>query len=489
MDVAFLFSDFAPISGLQRTIFYMGLLVILLIDKPTPFNSPTILGRVAEPFYTSSKALSLLVEGVPSVRLLVAVRALTIVFWCAAAAGFLQPYTATLTFIGFAFLHAANSGALGSNHSTHSALYALFALCFSASGDSFSLDVLIAQHVPWPTIAPDSVLQSGFASKLVQVTLVYIMVAGGMSKIRHGGLRWLSGKSLHFYVEGNAPFARNKFVSRLLVSSPRLCAVLATFSVAAELSGVLALVDTRFMPYVVLLWICLHVGILLVMMPDYWVQMWCYSLLIDWPKLLGRGPSPRWPFATDGNLPATVLAAFLAIYCVVLLYVFLRHVEEWPFTAVPMYSNGLTPSERTPVPRAELHARATRALRGDVKAWHRPWISTEADEEIRVSFKDGREPMALFWLLAEYGVSFARWSQWAKVVRSVVIEDVASRASGLAAPLDTQGPASIFLRRLVPLLCERLPTASDIARLEITYQTAEGPLVLGTASMEVEERT
>ena len=488
MDATFLFSDFAPLSGLQRTIFYVGLLVILLLDKPTPFNAPTIVGRVAEPFYTQSKALSFLVKGVPIVRLLVAARTLTIVFWCAAAAGFLQPYTAIGTFIGFAFLHSANSGALGSNHSTHAALYALFALCFSASGDAFSFDAVIAQHVPWPTISPDSVLQSGFALKLMQVTFVYIMVAGGLSKLRHGGLRWLSGKSLHFYVEGNAPFARNKFVSRLLVSSPRLCAVLATFSVVAELSGVLALVDTRFVPYVVLLWVCLHVGILLVMMPDYWVQMWCYTLLIDWGQLLGLGHAPRLLLEPHGNPAATALAVFFATYCVVLAYVFLRHIEEWPFTAVPMYSNGLVPSERPAAPRTELHARATRALGGDVKSWHRPWISTEADEEILVSFKDGREPMALFWLLAEHGESFARWSQWAKVVRSVVIEDVASKPFGLSDSSNRDGPASAFLRRLVPVLRERLPTAGDIALLEIVYRTAEGPLVVGAASMSVEER-
>lgn len=125
MDISFIFTDFPPISGIQRAVFYFGLLALCLYDSPTPFNSPSIMKRTVAPFYTPPKLLQLFGFGMPNLRTLKFVRILTIVFWISAAAGLLQPISNVITFLGFAFLHATNSGALGSNHSTHSALHSL----------------------------------------------------------------------------------------------------------------------------------------------------------------------------------------------------------------------------------------------------------------------------------------------------------------------------------------------------------------------------
>lgn len=488
MDLSTIFTDFPPIYGIQRLVFYLGLLALCLYDSPTPFNSPSIMRRMAAPLYTPPKILRLFGFGMPNLKALKFVRILTIVFWIMAAVGLLQPISGILTFSCFAFLHAVNSGALGSNHSTHAALYTLFALCFSISDDGFSLDSVLHEKFLWPQLfPPNSVLESGFAVKLVQITMVYVMLAGGLSKLRYGGIRWLNGRALHFYLEESKRFARSPLVSRILRANPHLfglplCSLLATMSVITEISGVITLFDVHLIPYVVLGWCCLHIGILLVMMPDYWIQMWCYTLLIDWNGLMGNGSLPSWSAADGEGFLASILTIFFVIYCLTLLIVFLRHVEEWPFTSVPMYSNGLTPSERKLPAISKLHAKAVAASKGKVTEWHRPWVSAETNEEIMIVPVDGGSVRPLFEVLSENGMSFARWSQWAKVVRAVAIKDLAAKPVASPGEAGADFPSAKFLRRLVTLLKDQLPIARDYSRLELICQTSEGPLVIGSAS-------
>jgi hypothetical protein len=336
-------------------------------------------------------------------------------------------------------------------------------------------------------VSSGSALESGFAPKLLLVSLVYMMLAGGIAKLRNGGRAWLKGRALRFYIEESVEFARSPWVSRMLRASPRLCSVLATVSVVVEMSGILALLDVRFTPLVVLAWVCLHIGILLVMMPAYWVQMWCYLLLIDWYTAFGLGSPHRWT-ATDSDGPAvTMLTAFYWLYCLILIIVFLRHSEEWPFTSVPMYSNGTSPAERKLPAPSELHARAVAAQRGEVTAWHRPWVSTEVDEDILIVPADGRPAMSLFEVLSEHGVTLARWSQWAKVVRGIAIADVAAKPADRPEESGPDFPATRFLRQLVLLLRERLPIATDHVRLDLVCHTADGPLVIGSANLASEQ--
>ncbi|MFF3276741.1 hypothetical protein ACFYWU_38335 [Streptomyces chrestomyceticus] len=486
-------NEMPPIPGVLRAVFYAGLLVICLVDRPSPLATAQVVGTTQPAFYTPVGVLRLL--GVKQVGpgLLTFVTRLTVVVWVAAAAGLLQPATGALTFLGFAFLHAVNAGALGANHSTHSALYALLCMSFSVSYD-FSLDGLLAQHTAWPLLVPEnSVLTSGFAPALLLVCLAYTMFAGGVAKVRYGWSGWRDGTALRFYLEQSAPVARWPWLSRLMLDSPVLCRLAAWGTLVIELGAIVAVFSSEARMPLILSWVCLHIGILCMMMPAYWVQMWCYLLLLDWPWLtsLVTGEEPARPVFPDSGAGAVVLTAVGCLVVAALVYVLLFESEQWPFTSVPMYSNGTRGADRIVLPRrSELHARALRAARGRHRAWQRAWVDQEYMEDIWVRpADDGAEPQRLFHLMHERGaVPPARWSQYAKVVRETAVEDIVAKPADRPEHTEEQEyPAARFLREVVPLVRNALPGWEQYRSLELICRTECGGVVIARA--ELADRT
>ncbi|MFE0041901.1 hypothetical protein [Streptomyces albireticuli] len=482
-------NEMPPIPGILRAVFYAGLLVICLVDQPSPLSSAKVIEKTEPEFYTPVGALRLL--GIKRVRprLLTLVARLTVVVWIAAAAGLLQPVTGALTFVGFAFLHAVNAGALGANHSMHSSLYALLCMSFSVSYD-FSLDRLLAQHTVWPRlVADDSVLTSGFAPALLLVLLAYTMFAGGVAKVRYGWSGWRDGSALRFYLEQSAPVARWPWISRLVTGSPALCRLAAWGTLVIELGSIAAVFAYEARLPLVLCWVCLHLGILCMMMPAYWAQMWCYLLLLDWPRLVSlvTGGDPGHPAVPAGGAGAVALAGLGCLVVAALLYVLLTESEQWPFTSVPMYSNGTRGADRMALPgRAELHARAVRAARGRHGAWQRAWVDQEYMEDIWVRpADDGAEPRRLFHLLHESGATPpARWSQYAKVVREIAVEDVAAKPADRPEHTPAREYAAArFLREVVPLVRNALPGWERYRALELICRTECGGVVVARAEL------
>ncbi len=481
-----------PVPGLLRAVFYTGLLVLCIIDHPSPLDAPRLIARTERRFYTPAPVLGFLGIHWVEPSVLRVARALTIAVWIAAAAGFLQPVTAVATFVGFAFLHAVNSGALGSNHSTHAALYALFCMCFSVSYDGPSLDGLLAAHTSWPLlVGRGSVLESGFAPTLLLVALAYIIFAGGVSKLRNGGLGWLDGKGLRYYIDQSADFARAPSVARSIVARPWLARLLATSTVIIELSAPFVLVRPALRLAFVLVWCALHIGILLVMMPAYWIQMWCYLLVLDWYRIaglvVGRHLAPAAVPVTYGA-GAVALTLLGVVFSAVLVIVLVRQCERWPFTSVPMYSNSVPPEDLVRPTRDDLHSRAIRAAGGDVGAWPRPWVSTEITEDIRLVPRHGGEPAPLFGTMAEQDVRFVRWSQYAKVVRTVAIADLAAKPADRPDATGAQYPAGRFLAGLVDMVRDGVPEWWRYERLELICNTASGWLVIGCTDL-VDDRS
>jgi hypothetical protein len=422
---------------------------------------------------------------------------MTVVVWLAATVGLLQPLTAILTFLGFAFLHGVNAGALGSNHSTHAALYTLFCLNFSVSNDACSLDHYLTSHAHWPLLLrAGSVLESGFAPKLMLVFLVYCMFAGGVAKLRNGGLKWLNGDALRFYIKESSNYARWPSFARVLIERPVLCCCLAWFSVVVELCSILVLWKSVFCLPLVLAWTCHHVGILLVMMPAYWVQMWCYTLVLDWRSIiavaLGREPPSVVNSLTSaspvgGQFGVTVLIAIGYLVCLGLGLVLLQHSEFWPFTSLPMYSNAVPPDSEPRPTREELQIRARRAWNGDLAAWKRAWVSSEVWEDIWiVPAGDNRRPMSLFDLLDKQpDTKFVRWSQFAKVVRTVAIADLVAKAGDSVdlSAVDAEYPATRFLRKVVAVVKHGLPDWQQYQRLELVCHADSDWIVIGRTDL------
>ncbi|NKY31214.1 hypothetical protein [Nocardia gamkensis] len=472
-----------PIPGAVRAVFYGGLLVLCLIDHPSPLDAPKLVARTAPEFYTPVAVLRIL--GLEHVRppVLTIVRWATIVCWVAAAAGFGQPVAGLLTFVGFAFLHAVNAGALGANHSTHAALFALLSLSFCVSHDTLSLDTYLADRFGWSLLlGQDSVLASGFAALLLMVFVAYIMFAGGVAKLRYGGRAWLSGRSLRFYITQSLAFARAPRIAGAVAGSAALCRILAWLTVAIELAAPLILLLPGQRNIFVLAWICLHIGILLVMMPAYWVQMWCYMLLMSWAALPGVLLHSDSYVAAPG-LGAHVLAAVGTAICVVLLIALLRQSEQWPFTSVPMYSNGLVP-EQFDLPRPEqLTERARLAARGELCSWHRPWVPAESLDDIEIVPADSGPAISLFDAVSAHDTPFVRWSQFAKVVREVAIDDLSAKPPDRPDDDAPGYPGNRFLTGVLPFVRQSLPDWQRYSHLQLACLTTTGWFPIATADL------
>ncbi|MFD9621943.1 hypothetical protein ACFWB2_32360 [Streptomyces virginiae] len=478
-----------PLSGILRAVLYGGLLALCLTQRPTPLFAPKIIAETEPAFYTPVSALRLLGIGWVRPQVLMVIRNLTIIAWVAAGIGLLQPITAILTFIGFAFLHAVNAGALGANHSSHSALYTLFGMCFSVSYD-FSFDGLLAEHAGWPLlVARDSVLTSGFAPTLLLVMLAYTFFAAGVAKLRFGWQGWRNGSALHFYLRMAQQTARWPWLSQLMIAKPRLCCMAAWGTLIVELSALVAIFSWQLRMPMVLAWIAMHVVILWVMFPAYYIQMWCYLPLFDWPWLIAEitGDGPVAPPFIDDGAAAAALAIVGCTVSAMLLYVLVASSEQWPFTSVPMYSNGTADADRIPLPaRTELHARATKAARGCHTSWGRAWVDEEFVEDIWVRPADSNsKPKRLWLLLFEEGTTtFVRWSQYAKVLRELVIEDVLAKPP--TSPEYTEDrlyPATAFLRQLAPLVRAALPTWEQYDALELVCRTSCGDVMVGRTEL------
>ncbi|WP_010094965.1 hypothetical protein [Ornithinibacillus scapharcae] len=472
--------EMAPVSGVLRAVFYTGLLLLCLVDFPSPLQATKIMGSTERVFYTPVFAMRLMGLSWVSHRVLSVVTKLTIVAWVAAAAGFIQPVSGILTFLGFAFLHMVNAGALGSHHSKHSALYALLVMCFSVSYD-FSLDGLLAQYVNWPLLVSEqSAFTSGFAPLLLLLFLSYTILAGGVSKLLYGGLGWLNGEALRFYIRYSP--SRWPFMTRLLVGSPVLCQVLATLTVLIELTAPLAIFISSSRVPLVVGWICMHIGILFVMRPAYWVQMWCYLLLIV-PSLTNHSN-----ITTAVSLGGLFTAVGI-LSSVVLITVLIRQSEEWPFTSVPMYSNSLKDGAVRAPSESELYERALRAHRNKHRVWQRAWLPVEVMEDILVRSIDDGKRHRLFYLILENRVAkFVRWPQYTKVVRATAIADLVAKYADQV-ELNISGPdypATRLLHEVASIVKNVLPDWERYDRIELVCRTDSGSVRIAAVPLDTQ---
>lgn len=476
-------NEMPAINGILRTIFYAGLLVICLVDQPSPLSAASNIAKTEQAFYTPPRMLRIFGISWVEPRVLKTISRLTVICWVLAALGFGQPIFSILTFLGFAFLHAVNSGSLGSNHSTHSALYALFCLCFSVSYD-FSLDGLLATISGWPLLVPaGSVLNSGFAATLLLVLLSYTVFAGGIAKIRYGWRGWLDGSALRFYLQESAPAARWPWLSRLMIAHPWVCLTAAWGTLVVELGAILAILSPALRFWVIMSWFCLHIGILCVMMPAYWVQMWCYILLINWVGIFDgfSGKISSHAAVSYQGVEAIALVVLGCLACAGLIYTLVREIEQWPITNVPMYSNGTRSAELIKLPEAkDLPSRAAKAAKGHHAAWQRAWVDSEALEDIWLVPRDPNEPAErLFHHLYYQDITFVRWSQYSKVVRQITVADITAKPADPAKDASSaQYPGFQFLQTISPLVQGALADPHQFKALELSCLTSDGGVVV-----------
>ncbi|QDH22642.1 hypothetical protein [Saccharibacillus brassicae] len=469
--------EMAPVSGVLRAVFYTGLLILCIFDFPTPLQAAKIINNTERAFYTPVLVLRLMGLRWVNPQLLQVVSKLTIITWIAAIAGLFQPITGILTFLGFAFLHMVNAGALGAHHSKHSALYALFVMCFSVSYD-FSLDSLLAQYLNWPLLVPiRSAFSSGFAPMLLLLFLSYTMFAGGVSKLLYGGIGWLNGHALKYYIQ-HSP-SRWPFLSKLLVVSSKLCMILAIATVLIELIAPIAMLLGSWRIPLIACWILLHLGIQFVMRPKYWVQVWCYILVIVPSVTKHESPLSQVPLSG-------IFTAIGLLTIIILIIVLIRQSEEWPFTSIPMYSNSLTNNTVHAPDESELYKRALSANKGNHRAWKRAWLPVEVMEDILLRSSKDRKRHQLFQLMFKNKIEkFVRWPQYTKVVRATAIEDLVAKSTGQFETYkhELDYPASRLLHEVSLIIRNTLPEWEQYDQIELVCRTKSGSVVIASLTL------
>jgi hypothetical protein len=347
--------DLPPLTGPLRIIVY-GALLALAIMAPTvsPLGAPDVVQYTIPEVY-APQGIAQLYSGLLSVGALKAMRIAFAASWVCCIVGLFGGWSRTLLAILAVVLHGAVVGGIGQNHVWYIPTYTFIALAF-ASADDWSLDRLIRKRWPsWRFGLGNALTRTGFARKLVVLFAVHTLFSGGLAKLISSGPVWMDGATIHWETQALSAH-RWEGLASFLLRTPWLFGVMATFTMVLELVSPLALFSTVARRIIFATAIVFHIGIFFLMLPWYWPQMACYTLVFDWGRMrdavrrrwLRRGEtaSGAEAIADGAGAPAAsplsrgrILASYAATCAALGLFlVAALRVEFWPVTHVPMYS-------------------------------------------------------------------------------------------------------------------------------------------------------
>lgn len=478
-------SDLAPLPGPLRFVFYTALLVLALTaGYRSPLAAPELWAWTDPDLYTPLGLFAWTgVEWVTTERL-VALRAVTVAAWICAALGFFRGVTPAVAGLGFLVLHGVSVGMIGVSHRWYLPAYALVAMAFARSTDRWSLDHLLGRHWEgYPRQDGPPLARTGFARKLVLLFAVTMLFSGGVAKLLEAGPAWLDGTTLQFAIARSGG-PEWPWLSELLQRNLGLCRVLAWATLTLELGAPLALLSRR-VRHLFLAGACgFHVGIFLVMSPEYWAHMWCYVLLVDWERLRWRAPARRaapLPAVADVRLGL----AGGALLCALLGVVTFARIEWWPLSHVPMYAayrgpeGAFTPEHLRDGHQAQALARACRV--NTHCSWSKSWL------DLRAVSAGGRERDVIQAARLARGGSGrgVRTKQFWRVILDIATEDLAAKPPGAIAfdPTAPELPGNRRLRELIPALRRLIPQADRYRRVELVCHLASGPVVIAAVDL------
>ena len=441
--------DFGPVDGRLRFAVY-GLL--LLVGYQGLLNNT--LGRVAfcpEEMFQPPGVMSVVTfAGFTQwhlYKILLLIKAPLVVVWMCSAVGFGGRLPLFLTGLGVSLYWGCYQSVAGSNHTWHAPMFLLLVCGIFLRPDRWSLDALVAARWPaWPFApakyrGPDL---SGYARKLVLLLVMFTLFAGGVAKLWHGGIAWLDGASLYFYLQNhNNP--KTWFGPRLLqflMQHPSVVVLLSWWTIALELGALLTLFYARLRwPFAINAW-AFHLGIWFLMLPRYWPQMICYLLLVPWEGLRLSKPKEllqtlsgwRKPSVVPHQtLPSALTQATLSVLASVITFVLLGTMllqREWfPLTHVPMYSSYVSSQRLGAFRKAdygdlEALARIAAVADNDSQPW---WIKYEIERKMFLDGASGRGAMQEGLLGFPQGV--VERFLWARRISYSLLDDLRKGAT------------------------------------------------------------
>ena len=295
--------------------------------------------------------------------------------WLCAAVGLFTRAAKVATAIGiFLVVGFEQAYVIGSNHTHYLLLYSLVCLSFCTSDRDWSVDGWLRKRVARPVEAararPDGLGATGLPLQVLLILTVSTYFAAGVSKLVDGGIAWADGTSLAYYIGTQIDGTSFAFVSALrswVTGELWLTRLLSVGTLVLELGAPLALVSRPLRHLFIPAWVGMHMGILVLMRPNYWIHSFCLLvLLVDWQWLRalwlrwrGRGAAP---VAEDpmkvGSLPgrgrsmgaipeegpargALIVVGMLVASLALVPPLF--QVEWYPLTHVPMYATHIGP--------------------------------------------------------------------------------------------------------------------------------------------------
>jgi hypothetical protein len=349
--------DLPPLDGRLRSVFYLLLLAREVSSSTWTLTLPEFARRVDLSlflypdgiFHTLSPVLG---ASLPAPGVLLGARAALVLCWLAAGVGLLWRLTAPLTALLYLLLYGLAAG-VGITHSGHVALWTLGALCFCQPHDRFTLDTWLAARSPrYARLAgaPGPLSGSGFGRKLALLGAVASLAGGGFSKLWIGGLQWLDGKPIELFILRTAVVGDYRWpaLARFLLAHPRVLSAAAAATVALELGSVTALFSRRLRPLILAAACAFHIGILLVMVPAFWLQMISYIPCVDWQDLgrrlrLRGEPARAGQTAAADTAPSRALGGALGCTLSAMwLWVIVAQIEYYPLSCSPMYAPYVT---------------------------------------------------------------------------------------------------------------------------------------------------
>jgi hypothetical protein len=224
-------------------------------------------------------------------------------------------------------------------------LYLLIALSFTPCGDGFSLDRRLALRAGRP-VAPAAVAAAtyGWSRYLVWTALALPYVEAGLSKLRRGGLAWMDGANLKsiLLIDTLNPMQFDFGVTLRLVHAPdALFTAIGVATVATELAYGFVLFSPRARRVLPVVMAGMHLGIWLLQNVLFFDLILLQAVFLDWSPALRwlreRAPEPR---ATASALSSAAWSGprRLRVLAGLMLFCWAIRIEEYPFTAMQMYS-------------------------------------------------------------------------------------------------------------------------------------------------------
>ena len=350
-----LLGSMPPLSGRLRFVFYGGSLCLFaFLNDGLSFT----LGEASPGLYQPRGITALL--GVPylSPGAMRGLMAVTYLAWLCAAVGLLTRPAKILTAVGLLLaLGFEQAYEAGGTHAHYLLLYALVLLSYSTSDRDWSVDAWLRRR-RGITVEGEGGAASTGGTGLPRTGLLILAVsfycASGLSKLIDAGPLWMDGQSLQHYIASQVDRTSFEIVTslRIWVSGQRwLCLILSAVTLVIELGSPVALFSRRLRHLWIAAWISMHLGIVVLMAPNYWIQSWCVGILLtDW-AWLRRAWESRSLAAADRLRPGPPVVARLGVRAWVLVVALLSlavlpplvQIEWFPVTHVPMYASYVTP--------------------------------------------------------------------------------------------------------------------------------------------------